>query len=87
MAADGDIDRLPHTVDHRWLCNETYYTVMYVSIGTYKILNFPFVPNGKLIILDVPKLRHITVYCICCYHFTFDSQHGRVFTADFGGDG
>ena len=25
------------------------------------MINFPFVPNGKLIILGVPILKHITV--------------------------
>ena len=34
---------------------------MCFSIGTPKIINFPFVPNGKLIILGVPQFRHITV--------------------------
>ena len=29
-------------------------TVMCLSIETPKIINFPFVPNGKLIILGVP---------------------------------
>ena len=28
---------------------------MHVSIGTPKIINFPFVPNGKFIILGVPN--------------------------------
>ena len=35
---------------------------MYVSIGTPNIINFSFVPNGKLIILDVPKFGLITVF-------------------------
>ena len=32
------------------------HTVMCLSIGTPKIINFPFVPNGKLIILRCPKI-------------------------------
>ena len=31
--------------------------VMCVSTGTPIIINFPFVPNGKLIISGVPKVR------------------------------
>ena len=34
---------------------------MCLSIGTPKIINFPFVPNGKFIVLGVPKSRHITL--------------------------
>ena len=30
-------------------------TVMCLSIGTPKIINFPFVPNGRLIIFRCPK--------------------------------
>ena len=33
-----------------------------LSIGTPKIINFPFGTNGKLIILGVPKFRHITIF-------------------------
>ena len=42
------------------------YTLIGLNIGTPKILNFPFVPNGKLIILGVPILKHITVTLIMC---------------------
>ena len=31
-------------------------TLMCLSIGTPKIINFPFVPNGKLIIFRCPKI-------------------------------
>ena len=33
---------------------------MCLNIGTPKIINFPFVPNGKLIIFRCPKFWHIT---------------------------
>ena len=29
-------------------------TLKCLSIGTPKTVNFPFVPNGKLMVLDVP---------------------------------
>ena len=29
-------------------------TLKCLSIGTPKTINFPFVPNGKLMVLDVP---------------------------------
>ena len=35
--------------------NDIIGTLMCLSIGTPKIINFPFVPNGKFIILGVPK--------------------------------
>ena len=35
---------------------EKMLTVMCLSIGTPKIINFPFVPNGKLIIFRCPKI-------------------------------
>ena len=44
-------------------------TMKCVSIGTLNIINFPFVPNGKLIILSVPKFRQmngITASCLFC---------------------
>ena len=31
-------------------------TVMYLNIGTPKIIDFPFVPNGKFIIFRCPKI-------------------------------
>ena len=34
---------------------------MHPNFGTPKIINFPFVPNGKFIILGAPILKHITV--------------------------
>ena len=40
---------------------------MCLSIGTPKIINFPFVPNGKLSILGVPIfIKHIRV--VFSYH-------------------
>ena len=35
--------------------------VICLSIGTPKIINFPFVSNGKLILLYLPKFRRTTV--------------------------
>ena len=31
------------------------YTIMCLSIGTPKIINFPFVPNGKFVIFRCPN--------------------------------
>ena len=44
-------------------------TMKRVSIGTLKIINFPFVPNGKLIISGVPEFRQmngVTESCPFC---------------------
>ena len=32
-----------------------------LNIGTPKTINFPFVPNGKLMILSVPIFEHIII--------------------------
>ena len=37
------------------------YAVICLKCGHLKIINFPFGTNGKLIILGVPILMHITV--------------------------
>ena len=37
-----------------WLCIRKP-TIVCKSIGTLKIINFPFVPNGKLIILSLSQ--------------------------------
>ena len=43
------------------LVNYNENTVICLSIGTPKIINFPFVSNGKLSSLGFPKFGHITV--------------------------
>ena len=41
-------------------------TVMCLSIGTPKIMNFPFVPNGKFITFRCPKiLAHYRPITMC----------------------
>ena len=40
-------------------------TLKCLYIGTPKTINFPFVPNGKLMILGVPILEHITIRLKC----------------------
>ena len=40
-------------------------TVICLHVMMPKIINFPFVPNGKFIILGLPKFRQITVYFAC----------------------
>ena len=37
------------------------YAVICLNFGTPKTINFPFGTSGKLIILGVPILKHITV--------------------------
>ena len=39
----------------------THNTLKCLSIGTLKIINFPFVPNGKLMVLGVPIFEHIII--------------------------
>ena len=60
-------------------------TIMCLSIGTPKIINFPFVPNGKLIVFRCPKMwAHYSLIIICLnigstrnYHFLFETN-GKV---------
>ena len=42
-------------------CENVFTTLKYLSIGTPKTINFPFVPNGKLMVLGVPVFEHIIV--------------------------
>ena len=50
---EGKISRLVYILCP--LKNGFIYMGMCVSIGTLEIINFPFVPHGKLLILVVPK--------------------------------
>ena len=40
-------------------------TLKCLNIGTPKIINFPFFPNGKLMILGVPIFEHTIKFNIC----------------------
>ena len=58
---------------------------MCLSIGTPKMLNFPFVPNGKFIIFRCPKVwAHHSLIIMCLnigtpnnHHFPFGTN-GKV---------
>ena len=51
-------------------------TVMCLSIGTPKIINFPFVPNGKFIIFRCPKIwAHYSLIIISLYIGTPNNHH------------
>ena len=43
------------------LVTQMFSTLMCLSIGTPKTINFPSVPNGKLILLGVPIFKHFRV--------------------------
>ena len=42
--------------------------MMCLTIGTPKIVNFPFGTNGKLMVLGVPILKHFRVSCFYPHH-------------------
>ena len=42
--------------------------LMCISIETPKTINFPLVPNGKLMVLGFPIFKHIRVLPQCCKH-------------------
>ena len=49
---------------------------MCLSIGTPKIINFPFVPNGKLIIFWCPKIKaHYSLIIMCLNIGTPNNRH------------
>ena len=48
---------------------------MCLSIGTPKIINFPFVPNGKLIIFRSPKLWVNYSLIILCSNIGTPKNH------------
>ena len=60
-------------------------TVMCLSLGTPKKINFPFVPNGKLIIFRCPKVwahQNLIIMCLNIgtpknHHFSFGTK-GKV---------
>ena len=64
-------------------------TVMYLSIRTPKIINFPFVPNGKFIIFRCPKIRaHYSLIIMSLntgtpnnHHFPFGTN-GKIMALD-----
>ena len=44
-------------------------TVMCLSIGTPKIIDFPFVPNGKLMIFRCPNIQTDYNEAVLCLNF------------------
>ena len=60
-------------------------TVMCLSIGTPKIINFPFVPNGKLNISRCPKFwAHYSRIVMCFNIGTLNNHHILFGTNDKG---
>ena len=50
---------VPIDIKRAWFavfCGHHCVTLMCLSIGTPKTINFPFVPNGKFIIFRCPKI-------------------------------
>ena len=45
----------------RWLVKLFDITLKCFNIGTPKTINFPFVLNGKLMVLGVPIFEHIII--------------------------
>ena len=45
------------------------YTIISLCIGRPKTVNFPFVPNGKLMVFRGPKIYAPYGTCDCYYRF------------------
>ena len=58
-------------------------TMKCLSIGTPKTINFPFVPNGKLMVLGVPIFEHIIIRLKC----TQILGHIKIINFPFGTNG
>ena len=58
-------------------------TVKCLNIGTPKITNFPFVPNGKLLILGVPIFEHFIIRLLCAQIL----GHLKIINFTFGTNG
>ena len=50
-------------------------TVMCLNVGTPKIFNFPFVPNGKLIIFRSPKIQAYYSLIMMCLNIGAPKIH------------
>ena len=50
-------------------------TLMCLSIGTPKIIHFPFVPNGKFIIFRCPKIKAEYSLIIMCVNIGTHKTH------------
>ena len=57
MFCDHSLELFVSDVGSKFL----WTTLKCLSIGTPKTINFPFVPNGKLMVLDVPIFEHIII--------------------------
>ena len=43
------------------ICFDGRNTLKCLSIGTSKIINFPFVSSGKVMVLGVPIFKHVVM--------------------------
>ena len=55
--------------DPRKKGNEVKSTLKCLNIGTPKIINFPFVSNGKLMIFRCPNIQTDYNEAVLCLHF------------------
>ena len=59
---------------------KTKITLKCLSIGTLKIIDFPFVPNGKSMVLGVPIFKPIYLSC----NFAKILGHLKIINLPFG---
>ena len=63
-------------VDCGILKYKSKYTLMCLVLGYLKIINFPFVPNGKFIIFRCPKIwAHHSLIIMCLNIGTPNNHH------------
>ena len=55
------------------------YTLKCLILGHLKIINFPFVPNGKFIIIRAPKILAHYSLIIMCLNIGIPNNHNFLF--------
>ena len=53
----------------RFVLLDFLHTLKCLSIGTPKIINFPFVSNGKLMIFRCPNIQTDYIEAVLCLNF------------------
>ena len=58
-----------HTAVREWACCRVILVLKCLSIGTPKIINFPFVSDGKLMIFRCPNIQTDYNEAVLCLNF------------------
>ena len=62
-------------IKYSLLSRALFNTVMCLRIGTPKIIHFPFVPNGKLIVFSCPRIQAYYSIIMMCLNIGASKIH------------